>query len=93
MLRNSVFNYRYQEFMGTLGDIAFYKFEKSTGCPEPWLPGPVCWVRIAKGNDEVYFHFHFHFHAHACRHFSRCMGNAFGLLPRLNSEASAGEHF
>ena len=73
--------------MGTLGDRAFYKFEKSTGCPEPWLPGPVCWVRMAKGNDGVYFH------VHACRHFSRCMGNAFGLLPRLNSEASAGERF
>ena len=51
-------NYRYQEIMGTLGDTAFYNFEKNTGCPEPWLPGPVCWVRMAKGNNGVYFHVH-----------------------------------
>ena len=89
ILRNSVFNYRYQEFMGTLGDRAIYNFEKNTGCPEPWLPGPVSWVRMAKGISGVYFHFH----VHACRHFWRCLGNAFGLLPRLNSEASAGERF
>jgi hypothetical protein len=71
ILRNSVFNYRYQEFMGTLGDTAIYNFEKNTGRPKRWLLGPVSWVRIAKGNSGVYFHFHFH--VHACRHSSRCM--------------------
>jgi hypothetical protein len=69
-------NYRYREFMGTLGDRAIYNFEKNTGCPERWLLGPVCWVRMAKGSSGVYFHVH-----------------AFGLLPRLSSEASAGERF
>ena len=44
--------------MGTLGDTAIYNFEKSAGCPEPWLLGPVSWARMAKGNDGVYFHFH-----------------------------------
>jgi hypothetical protein len=38
----------------TSGDVAFYNFEKSTGCPEPWLPGPVCWGRMTKGNNGVY---------------------------------------
>ena len=44
--------------MGTFGDTAIYNFEKNTGCPERWLQGPVSWVRIAKGNNGVYFHFH-----------------------------------
>ena len=44
--------------MGTFGDVAFYKFEKNKECPEPWLPGPVCWGRMAKGNNGVYFHVH-----------------------------------
>ena len=44
--------------MGTFGDVAFYKFEKNKECPEPWLPGPVCWGRIAKGNNGAYFHVH-----------------------------------
>jgi hypothetical protein len=43
--------------MGTLCDAAIYNFEKNTGCPEPWLPRPVCWVGMAKGNNGVYFHF------------------------------------
>jgi hypothetical protein len=43
--------------MGTLGDTAIYNFEKNTGCPERWLLGPVCWVRMAKGNSGVYFEY------------------------------------
>ena len=42
--------------MGTLGDAAIYNFEKNTGCLEPRLPEPVWYVRMAKGNNGVYFH-------------------------------------
>ena len=50
-----MFNYRYQEFMGTLGDTAIYNFEKNIGCPERWLLGPVSWARMAEIRNEVYF--------------------------------------
>ena len=50
--------YGYQEFVGTLGYAAIYNFEKNTGCPEGRLLGPVCWGRMAKGNNGVYFHVH-----------------------------------
>jgi hypothetical protein len=62
LMRNS-FNvsfsviYGYQEIVGALGDAAFYKFEKSTVCLEPWLSGPVCWDIMTEIGKEVYFHF------------------------------------
>jgi hypothetical protein len=40
-----------------LADAAFYNFEKMTGYHEQWLLGLVCWIRMAKGNNGVYFHF------------------------------------
>jgi hypothetical protein len=50
--------------MGTLGYAAIYNFGKNTEYPEGRLLGPVCWGRMAEGNNGVYFH--------TCRHFSRC---------------------
>jgi hypothetical protein len=59
-LRNSMFNCRYQEFKGTLGDTAIYKFEKNTGCNDGFL-GQLVGLEWRKGIVGVLF--------------SRCMGN------------------
>jgi hypothetical protein len=42
--------------MCTLGDTAFYNFEKMTGVQEGWVLGPNCWGRKGKGIIGVYFH-------------------------------------